>query len=187
MIGQGQNALDQFLLASDIVSSSRRCTTLRSPSQLKAWIDRVCGAGKTFRYDERACTLGGREEADIASTRGGVTGLIRHAAGGSSENLTCARCSSSLGSPPSASSGPRAWRWGAARQQQALEAVRSAIGRVWCDRVAFRSSNSMATQSLKVPRTHTFVSPSTPRKSRSSRHERFSASRDPSSTLDDDC
>lgn len=43
------------------------------PSQLKAWIDRVMVAGKTFRYTEKGPEgLAGGKKIIIASTRGGV-------------------------------------------------------------------------------------------------------------------
>jgi FMN-dependent NADH-azoreductase len=45
------------------------------PSQLKAWIDRIVIAGKTFRYDERGVTgLAGDKRVIVAVSRGGLYG-----------------------------------------------------------------------------------------------------------------
>ena len=42
------------------------------PSQLKAWIDRIAVAGKTFRYTEKGPEgLAGEKKLIIASSRGG--------------------------------------------------------------------------------------------------------------------
>jgi len=43
------------------------------PSQLKAWIDRILIAGKTFRYSEAGPVgLAGSKRVIIASSRGGL-------------------------------------------------------------------------------------------------------------------
>lgn len=45
------------------------------PSQLKAWIDRLAVAGKTFRYAERGPQgLAGGKKVMVASSRGGFHG-----------------------------------------------------------------------------------------------------------------
>ena len=45
------------------------------PSQLKAWIDRLAVAGKTFRYSEKGAEgLAGGKKVVIASSRGGFYG-----------------------------------------------------------------------------------------------------------------
>jgi FMN-dependent NADH-azoreductase len=45
------------------------------PSQLKAWIDRIAVAGKTFRYTEKGPEgLAGGKKVIVASTRGGFYG-----------------------------------------------------------------------------------------------------------------
>jgi len=45
------------------------------PSQLKAWIDRISVAGKTFRYTANGPEgLAGGKQVVIAMTRGGVAG-----------------------------------------------------------------------------------------------------------------
>jgi FMN-dependent NADH-azoreductase len=51
----------------------RRCTTSRIPSQLKAWIDRMAQAGRTFKYtDKGPVGLATGKTVIVASSRGGV-------------------------------------------------------------------------------------------------------------------
>ena len=50
---KGAGALDEFL-AADIVVIGAPMYNFTIPSQLKAWIDRILIAGKTFRYVEAA-------------------------------------------------------------------------------------------------------------------------------------
>ena len=46
---------------------------LSVPTQLKAWIDRLCVAGKTFRYTEQGVVgMVPDKSVVIASTRGGI-------------------------------------------------------------------------------------------------------------------
>ncbi|CAL8477003.1 FMN-dependent NADH-azoreductase [Caballeronia sp. S22] len=71
-IALGQVALEEFL-ATDIVVIGAPMYNLGVPSQLKAWIDRVSVAGKTFRYGEHGpIGLCGGKRLVIASSRGGV-------------------------------------------------------------------------------------------------------------------
>jgi FMN-dependent NADH-azoreductase len=64
--------LEEFLNA-DIVVLGAPMYNLGVSSQLKAWIDRVVIAGKTFRYSERGPEgLAGGKRLIIASSRGGV-------------------------------------------------------------------------------------------------------------------
>ncbi|KXU87091.1 FMN-dependent NADH-azoreductase [Caballeronia megalochromosomata] len=71
-IALGQVALEEFL-AADIVVIGAPMYNLGVPSQLKAWIDRVSVAGKTFRYGEHGpIGLCGGKKLVIASSRGGV-------------------------------------------------------------------------------------------------------------------
>nr|WP_315591711.1 NAD(P)H-dependent oxidoreductase [uncultured Cupriavidus sp.] len=71
-VAMGQNALDEFL-AADIVVIGAPMYNLGVPSQLKAWIDRISVAGKTFRYGEHGPVgLCGGKKLIIASSRGGV-------------------------------------------------------------------------------------------------------------------
>jgi FMN-dependent NADH-azoreductase len=68
----GQAALEAFL-AADIVVIGAPMYNLGVPSQLKAWIDRISVAGKTFRYGEHGPVgLCGGKKLVIASSRGGV-------------------------------------------------------------------------------------------------------------------
>ena len=71
-VAMGQVALEEFL-AADIVVIGAPMYNLGVPSQLKAWIDRISVAGKTFSYDERGPVgLCGGKKLVIASSRGGV-------------------------------------------------------------------------------------------------------------------
>ncbi|KWR90383.1 FMN-dependent NADH-azoreductase [Cupriavidus sp. IDO] len=71
-IAVGQAALEAFL-AADIVVIGAPMYNLGVPSQLKAWIDRISVAGKTFRYGEHGPVgLCGGKKLIIASSRGGV-------------------------------------------------------------------------------------------------------------------
>lgn len=71
-VAMGQVALEDFL-AADIVVIGAPMYNLSIPSQLKAWIDRISVAGKTFRYTEQGpLGLCGGKKLVIASSRGGV-------------------------------------------------------------------------------------------------------------------
>lgn len=73
-IAAGQAALDEFL-AADIVVVGAPMYNFGVPSQLKAWIDRLAVAGKTFRYTENGPEgLVGDKKVIIASSRGGFYG-----------------------------------------------------------------------------------------------------------------
>ncbi|NEX91992.1 FMN-dependent NADH-azoreductase [Caulobacter sp. 17J65-9] len=64
--------MDQFL-AADVVVIGAPMYNFSIPSQLKAWIDRVAVAGKTFRYTETGPEgLAGGKKVIIVSSRGGV-------------------------------------------------------------------------------------------------------------------
>jgi FMN-dependent NADH-azoreductase len=65
-------ALEQFLAADAIVIGAP-VYNFTIPSQLKAWIDRITVAGKTFRYTASGPQgLAGGKEVIVAVTRGGV-------------------------------------------------------------------------------------------------------------------
>lgn len=67
-----QAVMDEFL-AADIVVIGAPMYNFGIPSQLKAWIDRVIVAGKTFRYTEAGPEgLAGDKRVIVASSRGGV-------------------------------------------------------------------------------------------------------------------
>lgn len=71
---QGEAMLDEFL-AADIVVVGAPMYNFGVPSQLKAWIDRLAVAGKTFRYTaEGPQGLAGGKKVIIASARGGFYG-----------------------------------------------------------------------------------------------------------------
>ncbi len=73
-VAAGQAALEEFL-AADIVVVGAPMYNFAIPSQLKAWIDRIAVAGKTFRYDETGVHgLAGGKKVIIASSRGGFYG-----------------------------------------------------------------------------------------------------------------
>jgi FMN-dependent NADH-azoreductase len=64
--------MDQFL-AADILVIGAPMYNFSIPSTLKAWIDRVAVAGKTFRYTEQGPEgLAGSKKIIIASGRGGI-------------------------------------------------------------------------------------------------------------------
>ncbi|MEO6256658.1 MAG: NAD(P)H-dependent oxidoreductase [Sphingomicrobium sp.] len=67
-----QTVLDEFLAADTIVIGAPMYN-FGVPSQLKAWIDRIAIAGKTFRYsaDGRPEGLAGDKRVIIAISRGG--------------------------------------------------------------------------------------------------------------------
>lgn len=70
----GQAVLDEFLSA-DVVVIGAPMYNFSIPSSLKAWIDRVLVAGKTFRYTENGPEgLAGGRKVIIASSRGGFYG-----------------------------------------------------------------------------------------------------------------
>ena len=65
----------QELLEADIVVIGAPMYNFSIPSTLKAWIDRVAVAGKTFRYTENGPEgLLGNKKVWIASGRGGIHG-----------------------------------------------------------------------------------------------------------------
>lgn len=73
-VAAGQTALNEFL-AADIVVVGAPMYNFAIPSQLKAWIDRLAVAGKTFRYTEKGPEgLAGGKKIIIASSRGGIYG-----------------------------------------------------------------------------------------------------------------
>lgn len=66
-------ALVNELLASDVIVVGAPMYNFSVPSQLKAWIDRVAQAGRTFKYSETGPVgLAGGKKVIVASTRGGM-------------------------------------------------------------------------------------------------------------------
>ncbi len=70
--GESTSVLDEFL-ASDIVVIGAPLYNFTVSSQLKAWIDRILIAGKTFRYGETGPVgLAGDKRVIVALSRGGL-------------------------------------------------------------------------------------------------------------------
>lgn len=72
-----ENAISEALvsqfLAADVVVVGAPMYNFSVPSQLKAWIDRVAQAGRTFRYTEAGPQgLAGNKKVIVASSRGGA-------------------------------------------------------------------------------------------------------------------
>jgi FMN-dependent NADH-azoreductase len=73
-LAASQAALEVFL-AADIVVIGAPMYNFSIPSQLKAWIDRILVAGKTFRYGAAGLEgLAGNKRVIIAISRGGLYG-----------------------------------------------------------------------------------------------------------------
>jgi FMN-dependent NADH-azoreductase len=71
---EAERVLEQFL-AADVVVVGAPMYNFSIPSQLKAWIDRVAVAGRTFRYTAKGPEgLAGGKRVVVASTRGGIHG-----------------------------------------------------------------------------------------------------------------
>jgi FMN-dependent NADH-azoreductase len=71
-IATSQAVLAEFL-AADIVVLGAPMYNFTIPSQLKAWIDRILIAGKTFRYSKTGPVgLAGGKRVIVASSRGGL-------------------------------------------------------------------------------------------------------------------
>jgi FMN-dependent NADH-azoreductase len=73
-VARGQQALGDFLDA-DVLVIGAPMYNFSVSSQLKAWIDRLAVAGKTFRYTEKGVEgLAGGKKVIVASSRGGFYG-----------------------------------------------------------------------------------------------------------------
>jgi len=73
-LAAGQAVMDEFL-AADIVVLGAPMYNFTIPSQLKAWIDRIVVAGKTFKYGAQGVEgLAGNKRVIIAVSRGGFYG-----------------------------------------------------------------------------------------------------------------
>jgi len=81
-LAAGQAVMDEFL-AANIVVLGAPMYNFTIPSQLKAWIDRIVVAGKTFKYSEQGVEgLTGNKRVIIAVSRGGYYGAGSPAAAG---------------------------------------------------------------------------------------------------------
>lgn len=68
----GSESLDEFL-AADVIVIGAPMYNFSIPSSLKAWIDRLAVAGKTFRYGPNGAEgLAGGKRVIVASSRGGI-------------------------------------------------------------------------------------------------------------------
>lgn len=77
----GQRAIEDFL-AADVIVVGAPMYNFSIPSQLKAWIDRIAVAGKTFRYTEKGPEgLAKGKKVIIVSARGGIYSAGSQAAG----------------------------------------------------------------------------------------------------------
>src|SRR6202046_2760582 len=73
-LAAGQAVLEEFL-AADIVVLGAPMYNFTIPSQLKAWIDRIVVAGKTFKYGPSGVRgLAGAKSVIVAIVRGGFYG-----------------------------------------------------------------------------------------------------------------
>ena len=71
-VARNGEILGEFL-AADVVVIGAPMYNFTIPTQLKAWLDRVLTAGKTFRYTENGPEgLAGGKRVIIASSRGGI-------------------------------------------------------------------------------------------------------------------
>jgi FMN-dependent NADH-azoreductase len=81
-LAAGQAVLDEFL-AADIVVLGAPMYNFTIPSQLKAWIDRIVVAGKTFKYGAQGAEgLAGNKRVIVAVSRGGFYGAGSPASAG---------------------------------------------------------------------------------------------------------
>jgi FMN-dependent NADH-azoreductase len=73
-VARNAKALDDFL-AADVIVIGAPMYNFSLPSQLKAWLDRLAVAGKTFRYTAKGVEgLVSGKRVIVASTRGGFYG-----------------------------------------------------------------------------------------------------------------
>jgi FMN-dependent NADH-azoreductase len=71
-VARNAEILDEFLDA-DVVVIGAPMYNFTIPTQLKAWLDRILTAGKTFRYTENGPEgLAGGKRVIVASSRGGI-------------------------------------------------------------------------------------------------------------------
>ena len=71
-VASAAQVMEQFL-AADVIVIGAPMYNFSIPSTLKAWIDRIAVAGKTFRYTDKGSEgLAGSKKILIASGRGGI-------------------------------------------------------------------------------------------------------------------
>ena len=86
--------MDDFLAADTVVIGAPMCNST-APSQLKAWIDSILVAGRTFRYTPDGIVEGltGPKRIIIAISRGGLYGVGSGRKPPSMSRPICVRCS----------------------------------------------------------------------------------------------
>ena len=98
-LAAGHAVLDEFL-AADIVVLGAPMYNFTIPSQLKAWIDRIVVAGKTFKYGAQGAEgLAGNKRVIAAISRGGFTAPARRPPSANIWKPICAGYSALLASP----------------------------------------------------------------------------------------
>lgn len=81
-VAASQAVLDEFL-AADVVVIGAPMYNFTIPSQLKAWIDRILVAGKTFKYTDKGVNgLAAGKRVIVAVSRGGFYGADTPSAAG---------------------------------------------------------------------------------------------------------
>src|SRR3981189_318264 len=81
--GRALRAVGVEFLSADIVVIGAPMYNFTIPSQLKAWIDRIVVAGKTFKYSDKGAEgLAGAKRVIIAVSRGNFYGAGAPAAAG---------------------------------------------------------------------------------------------------------
>ncbi len=81
-VAASQAVLDEFL-AADVIVIGAPMYNFTIPSQLKAWIDRILVAGKTFKYTDKGVTgLAAGKRIVVAISRGGFYGADTASAAG---------------------------------------------------------------------------------------------------------
>ncbi|MGM4917612.1 NAD(P)H-dependent oxidoreductase [Tardiphaga sp. 813_E8_N1_3] len=81
-LAAGNAVLEEFL-AADVVVIGAPMYNFTIPSQLKAWIDRILVAGKTFKYGDKGPEgLAGGKRVIVAISRGGFYGADMPTAAG---------------------------------------------------------------------------------------------------------
>jgi Acyl carrier protein phosphodiesterase len=98
-IAAGQAVLEEFL-AADIVVLGAPMYNFTIPSQLKAWIDRILVAGKTFKYARKASEAWPATSASSSRSRAAdITAPARRLPSANIWKPICAGCSASSASP----------------------------------------------------------------------------------------
>jgi FMN-dependent NADH-azoreductase len=81
-VAASQAVLDEFL-AADIIVIGAPMYNFTIPSQLKAWIDRILVAGKTFKYTDKGVNgLAAGKRVIVTISRGGLYGADTPSAAG---------------------------------------------------------------------------------------------------------